>query len=155
MVVSVVSGVAIKHAAALIFGLTMPRKTSDLASEQQRHYQSHSFEQYAVSLFMNDSWEVLVPALDHGRKTDLVISDGHVFYRIQVKSLDTADESTWVYNQWKKTDTKIDYVIYFSRRSLWGYIIKPFTGNRKRLNEAGGLRFHQNQKHFSQAFAKI
>lgn len=133
----------------------MPRKTSVLASEHQRHYQSHSFEQYAASLLMNDGWEVLVPALDHGRKTDLVISDGHLFYRVQIKSLETTDESAWVTNQWKNTDTNIDYVIYFSQKGNWGYIVKPFVCNRIRLNEAGGQRFHQHQKHFSQAFAKI
>lgn len=133
----------------------MPLKSFALASEQHRHYQSHSYEQYAVSLLMNDGWEVLVPALDHGRKTDLVISDGHVFYRVQVKSLQTTDDSVTVTNQWKNTDTKIDYVIYFSQKGNWGYIIKPFSNNKMRLNSAGGQKFHKHQKNFSQAFAKI
>lgn len=133
----------------------MPLKSSALASEHQRHYQSHSFEQYAASLLMNDGWEVLVPALDHGRKTDLVISDGHVFYRVQIKSLETTDDSVLIKNQWKNTDTKIDYVIYFSQKGNWGYVIKPFSCNQKRLNAAGGQRFHKHQKNFSQAFAKI
>ena len=133
----------------------MPLKTSALASEQHRHYQSHSFEQYAAGLFMADGWEVFQPYLDHGRKTDLVISDGHVFYRVQIKSLETTDESVIVKNQWKNTDTKIDYVIYFSQKGNWGYILKPFGSGQRRLNSAGGIRFHKHQKHFSQAFAKI
>lgn len=133
----------------------MPIKTSVLSSEHHRHYQSHSFEQYAARLLMADGWEVLMPALDHGRKTDLVISDGHVFYRVQIKSLETTDDNVVVRNQWKNTDTKIDYVIYFSQRGNWGYIIKPFDGNQKRLNAVGGQKFHQHPKHFAQAFAKI
>ncbi|WP_333795834.1 group I intron-associated PD-(D/E)XK endonuclease [Rheinheimera sp.] len=133
----------------------MPLKTSALASEQHRHYQSHSFEQYAACLLMADGWEVFQPFLDHGRKTDLVISDGHVFYRVQIKSLETTDESVIVKNQWKNTDTKIDYVIYFSQQGEWGYIIRPFSRNHIRLKFAGGIRFRQDQKHFSQAFAKI
>ena len=80
------------------------RRNTPKYQSQHRHYQSHSFEQYAASLFMNDGWEVLVPALDHGRKTDLVISDGHVFYRVQVKSLQTTHDAVIVTNQWKNTD---------------------------------------------------
>lgn len=133
----------------------MPLKTSALASCQHRHYQSHSFEHFAVSYFMADGWEVFEPALDHGRKTDLVVSDGHVFYRIQIKSLETTDESVIVKNQWKNTDTRIDYVIYFSQKGNWGYIVKPFNNRQIRLNSAGGIRFHKHQKNFSQAFAKI
>jgi len=133
----------------------MPRKLTALTSEHQRHYQSHSFEQYAASLLMNDGWEVLVPALDHGRKTDLVISDGHVFYRVQVKALQTTDDCTCVKNQWKNSDTKIDYVIYFSQDGDWGYILKPFASCQKRLNKAGGVRFQKNQLDFSKAFTKI
>ncbi|MDP4530386.1 group I intron-associated PD-(D/E)XK endonuclease [Alkalimonas delamerensis] len=133
----------------------MPLKSSALASEHQRHYQSHSFEQYAAGLFMADGWEVFQPALDHGRKTDLVISDGDVFYRVQIKSLETTDESVLVKNLWKNSDTKIDYVIYFSQKGNWGYIIKPFAGKQRSLKCAGGVRFHKHPRHFAQAFAKI
>lgn len=133
----------------------MPLKTYILASEHHRHYQSHSFEKYAAGLLMADGWEVFEPHLDHGRKTDLLISDGHVYYRIQIKSLETTDESVIVKNQWKNSDAKIDYVIYFSQKGNWGYIIKPFGSNHKRLNAADGIRFHKHQKNFSQAFAKI
>ncbi|WP_026349546.1 group I intron-associated PD-(D/E)XK endonuclease [Arsukibacterium perlucidum] len=133
----------------------MPLKTSLLPSEHQRQYQNHSFENLAASMFMADGWEVFQPFLDHGRKTDLLISDGQIFYRIQIKSLNTTDESFVVKNLWSNTDTQIDYVVYFSQKGNWGYIIKPFCCEQKRLNAAGGQRFHKHLKHFSQAFAKI
>lgn len=74
-------------------------------------------------------------------KTDLLVSDGNNFYRIQVKTVESHDESHVVGNKWG--DTKIDYVIYFSRTENWGYILKPFNQRRKRLNSAGSIRFHQ------------
>lgn len=133
----------------------MPIKTSALAKSYKHHYQSQSFENLAASWFTADGWEVLVPVIDHGRKTDLVVSDGTVYYRIQVKSLETADENVEVTNRWSDGDAHIDYVIYFSRTSHWGYIIKPFKQHQKKLNTEGHIRFHQHPKHFSQAFARI
>lgn len=133
----------------------MPIKSTALPKEHQRQYTNISFEQYAARLFLADGWEVFNPAIDHGRKTDLLVSDGQVFYRIQVKSLDTTDENVVVKNQWNNSDTTIDYVIYFSKRGNWGYIIKPFKSNQKRLNNACGVRFHKHEKNFAQAFAKI
>jgi hypothetical protein len=133
----------------------MPIKSTALPLEHHRQYTNISFEQYAARLFLADGWEVLKPYVDHGRKTDLVVSDGHVFYRIQIKSLDTTEETVVVKNQWKNSDTIIDYVIYFSKRGNWGYIIKPFSTNQMCLNNTGGVRFHQHEKNFAQAFAKI
>lgn len=133
----------------------MPIKSSALRSEHHRQYTNISFEQYAARLFLADGWEVFNPVVDHGRKTDLLVSDGQIFYRIQVKSLETTDESVTVRNMWRTSDTKVDFVIYFSKPGNWGYIIKPFTSRLKRLNHADGVRFHQHEKSFAQAFAKI
>ena len=65
---------------------------------------------------MSDGWEVLIPAIDHGKKTDLVIADDKNYYRIQVKSIYSNDESTLVDNKWK--GVVIDYVVYFSTLAL-------------------------------------
>lgn len=73
-------------------------------------------------------------------KTDLLVSDGLNFYRIQIKSVETHDESHLVENKWG--DVEIDYVIYFSRTDNWGYITKPFTQSKKRLNSKEHIRFH-------------
>ncbi|WP_194164254.1 group I intron-associated PD-(D/E)XK endonuclease [Agarivorans sp. B2Z047] len=54
-----------------------------------------SYESKTATWLLQDGWEVLLPIIDHGLKTDVVKSDGHSFYRIQVKSLET----TWVENK--------------------------------------------------------
>jgi hypothetical protein len=77
----------------------------------------------------NYAWEVFVPVIDHDMKTDLLVSDGVNSYRIQIKTVQSVDESHFVENKWD--DAKIDYVIYFSKNANWGYIAKPFkiSGN--------------------------
>jgi hypothetical protein len=99
---------------------------------------------------LNDGWDVFMPMIDHGLKTDFVISGGDTFYRIQVKSIVSDDESTVVENKWGKAS--IDYVIYFSKAGDWGYITPPFRQCRKKLNSKGHIRFHQHPKNFVKAF---
>ncbi|KIO36316.1 group I intron-associated PD-(D/E)XK endonuclease [Shewanella sp. cp20] len=130
----------------------MPIKQTQAKPETAKFYKSISFETLAASWFQMDGWEVFLPMADHGSKTDLVISDGSSFYRIQVKSLDTHKENVIVQSQWDGVD--IDYVLFFSRYGQWGYITQPFTGKVK-LNQKGHLRFHQNGKNFNRMFARI
>ena len=129
----------------------MPIKQTQANPETAKFYKSISYETLAASWFQMDGWEVFLPMADHGSKTDLVISDGTQFYRIQVKSLDTHEENVIVQSQWDGVD--IDYVLYFSRYGQWGYITQPFTGKVK-LNRKGHWRFHQHPKAFRTAFAK-
>ncbi len=112
-----------------------------------------SFENLVAAWLLSDGWEVLIPAIDHGKKTDLVIADDSSYYRIQVKSIESGDESTIVENKWK--GIKIDYVVYFSRSGEWGYITPAFQENRKRLNSIGHIRFHKHPTNFLKAFKKI
>ncbi|MBO2568872.1 hypothetical protein I6M39_07620 [Shewanella algae] len=107
----------------------MPIKKTSTPSETAQFFKSISFETLAASWLQADGWEVFMPLTDHGSKTDLLISDGRQFYRIQVKSLQTNDENTMVEAQWPKD--KIDYVLYFSRAGNWGYITPPFQGQIK------------------------
>lgn len=133
----------------------MPIKSSELADSYEKHYQNHSFETLAASWLTADGWEVLVPMIDHGRKTDIVVSDGTKFYRIQVKSLECSNESVVVENKWSNADSTIDYVIYFSKSAPWGFVAKAFKEPRKPLNSRGHVRFNQNAKHFIEAFKKV
>ena len=94
-----------------------------------------------------------MPMIDHGQKTDVVISDGSTFYRIQVKSIESNDESIVVENKWGHVN--IDYVVYFSRNGNWGYIARPFSQRKKRLNSPEHIRFHQHPKNFMKAFGQI
>ena len=131
----------------------MPIKNSNLKPQTLAAHKQLSYENLVAAWLMGDGWEVLIPAIDHGKKTDLVAADDTNFYRIQVKSIGSGDESVKVENQWK--GAKIDYVIYFSRVGEWGYIMPAFQENSKRLNAAGHVRFYQHPTNFLKAFKKI
>lgn len=119
----------------------------------KRHFKSISYETLAASWFTSAGWEVLLPMIDHGKKTDLVLADNSNFYRIQVKSVETDDERAFVQNMWG--DVPIDFIIYFSKTGNWGYIAQPFKRKRKRLNSPGHIRFHQHPTNFLKAFSKM
>ncbi|WP_293268169.1 group I intron-associated PD-(D/E)XK endonuclease [Neptunomonas sp.] len=74
------------------FGIHIPVKNAVRTLPASKHYKNISYETLAASWFTNDGWEVLMPLVDHGSKTDLVIVDDSNFYRIQVKSLASNDE---------------------------------------------------------------
>ena len=131
----------------------MPVKNAIRTAPAQRHYNSISFETLAASWLMSDGWEVYMPMIDHDMKTDLMVVDNHNFYRIQVKSLDSKREDIQVENKWGNVN--IDYIIYFSRTSNWGYIATPFRQKRKQLNSKDHIRFHKDRKPFLKAFSQI
>jgi len=131
----------------------MPIKNTLIKEQTLAAHKQLSFENLVAAWLLSDGWEVLIPAIDHGKKTDLVVADESNYYRIQVKSIQSNDESIKVENKWG--DVKIDYVIYFSRTDHWGYITPAFVENRKRLNSSGHIRFHNNQVNFLKAFKKI
>ncbi|MEW6992304.1 hypothetical protein AADZ91_16670 [Colwelliaceae bacterium 6441] len=131
----------------------MPVKNANRTAPANQYYKNTSFETLAASWFTYDGWEVFVPVIDHDMKTDLLVSDGVNFYRIQIKTVESADESHFVENKWG--EAKIDYVIYFSKSASWGYITKPFKNRRKRLNSPDNIKFHQHHKPFIKAFNLI
>jgi len=141
------------HTALTLTGNAMPIKNTPIKEETLAAHKQLSFENLAAAWLLSDGWEVLIPAIDHGKKTDLVVADDNNYYRIQVKSIQSNDESIKVENKWG--DVKIDYVIYFSRTGPWGYITPAFEENRKPLNSSGHIRFHHNQINFLKAFKKI
>ncbi len=123
-------------------------KPTTLAAHKQL-----SFENLLAAWLLSDGWEVLVPAIDHGKKTDLVIADDNRFFRIQVKSLQDAQEDVIVENKWR--GAKIDYVVYFSVEGDWGYIAPAFCEKRRRLKALGHVRFHKHQTNFLKAFKRV
>jgi len=131
----------------------MPIKNVTQSLPASQCYKNLSFETVASGWFSGDGWEVLIPLVDHGKKTDFVVADDSNYYRIQIKTIDAKDESILVENKWGDKD--IDYVIYFSRDSNWGYIARAFSEKRKRLNSPDHIRFHQHHKQFLKAFARI
>ena len=131
----------------------MPVKNHILKEQTLAAHKQLSYENLVTAWLMSDGWEVLIPATDHGMKTDLVIADDTNFYRIQVKSIATSDESICVENKWM--GVKIDYVIYFSRAAEWGYIAPAFKEEQKLLNSSDHIRFHPHPTNFLKAFSKI
>jgi len=101
---------------------------------------------------MHDGWQVFLPILDHGHQTDLLISDGPNYYRIQVKTVEVGKDHV-VHNVWKGSD--IDYVIYFVRNGEWGVIAPAFPENRRKLIHDEHQRFEKNSKSFLKAFHLI
>jgi len=112
-----------------------------------------SFESLCATWFLQGGWQVFVPLLDHGHKTDLLVSDGISFFRVQVKTIETQDRHAEVANKWK--GSKVDFVVYFAKNSNWGFIIPAFQTCRKRLDCAGGQQFQQNRDSFLKAFHQL
>lgn len=128
------------------------KKLPHCSSEAAKHYINISYETLLASWLLQDGWDVFMPMIDHGSKTDVLISDGKNYYRIQVKSLESNDETTRVYEQWHGVD--IDYVVYFTKSGNWGYIAPPFSGKRA-VNHAEHVRFHQHPANFAKAFKRV
>ncbi|GGX90432.1 group I intron-associated PD-(D/E)XK endonuclease [Vogesella alkaliphila] len=131
----------------------MPVLNSNIKPASLAVHKQLSYEQLLAAWLSSAGWEVLIPAIDHGKKTDLVIADDDHYYRIQVKSIESNDESCYVENKWKGVN--IDFVVYFSRTAEWGYIAPAFSEARRRLDHPSNVRFHQHPKHFLKAFSKI
>lgn len=133
----------------------MPIRKTPLHENTLSHYQNHSFEYMLLAWLLNGGWEASKPSVDLGSKTDVQVSDGMKLYRIQVKCLDTPDDNIKVENKWKNAPTPIDYVVYFSKRAKWGYILPAFQCSKKSLKSEGHIRFEQNPEDFLRAFENV
>lgn len=79
-------------AGLLIKDYTVPIKNVVLKKTTLAAHNQLSYENLFTAWLLGDGWGVLVPAIDHGKKTDLVIADNSKYYRIQVKTINTNDE---------------------------------------------------------------
>ena len=131
----------------------MPVKNAVLKQTTLAAHKQLSYEQLLSAWLLSDGWEVLIPVIDHGKKTDLVVADDDSFYRIQVKSIQTKDETIRVENKWQ--GAKIDYVVYFSTLGDWGYITPAFTETNRPLNSPDHIRFCKHPTNFLKAFKRI
>jgi hypothetical protein len=130
--------------------MRMPKRSTGLTDANARLHKNHSYEFLVATWLMQDGWQVFAPLLDAAHAVDLIASDGPNSYRIQIKSLESQDESCDIHNAWK--DKHIDYVVYFAQRSNWGYVCPAFATNSKALNHASHQRFQQTRKDFLRAF---
>jgi hypothetical protein len=128
----------------------MPKRITGLTEAHARLYKNHAFELLVATWLMDAGWQVFIPLLDAAHAVDLIVSDGPKSYRVQIKSVESQDESRQVQNAWK--GKHIDYVIYFSQRSNWGYVCPAFDTNQRRLNDPTHKRFEKSAKSFLAAF---
>jgi hypothetical protein len=102
---------------------------------------------------MRDGWQVFSPVLDNGHQTDILISDGPNYHRLQVKTTEASSEDSKTVNRWK--DSNVDIVVVFSRNGNWGYVMPAFTVNQRRLNYEGHQKFNTTKSEFLKAFHKV
>ncbi len=114
---------------------------------------NYSFESTVKSWLLKDGWQVFEPVVDHGHQTDLLISDGPNYYRIQVKSVGSRDTNKLVQNQW--SGSNIDCVVYFSRDASWGFVAPAFREGQRQLNHPSHKQFQQNHQSFLKAFHSL
>ena len=132
----------------------MPRRLTQTKEGTLQTLKNMSYESTVISWLMYGGWQVFNPVVDNGHKTDVLISDGPNYYRIQIKTLSASGEDHLVNNQWE--DCNIDYIIYFARNSTWGYIAQAFNEKSRHLNHPSHARFESNSRRiFLKEFNKI
>ena len=131
----------------------MPRRLTHTKPGTANVLKNASYESLVVSWLMQDGWQIFLPILDHGHQTDLLISDGPNYYRIQVKTVDVKGDDHVVQNRWNGSN--VDVVIFFARNSNWGVITPAFSEKERPLNHEGHRKFKQNKKEFLREFHQL
>jgi hypothetical protein len=133
--------------------IVMPILKANLKAATLAAHHQLSFEQQVCAWLSSAGWEVLVPLVDHGRKTDLVVAGDEDYYRIQVKSVQMRNAHVRVENKWQ--GARLDYVVYFSALADWGFITPAFAETSRPLDASGHVRFHAQRTNFLKTFKKI
>ena len=131
----------------------MPRRATQTTKNAHQTMKNTAYESQVVSWLMQDGWQVFLPVLDYGHKTDILISDGPNYFRIQVKTIEASGEDHEIQNVWK--ESFLNCVIYFARNSNWGYVIPAFTEDKRKLNHPDHQRFNHSKNEFLTAFHKL
>lgn len=71
----------------------MPRRLTQTKVGTHQALKNTSYESTVVSWLMHDGWQVFLPILDNGHQTDILISDGPNYYRIQVKTVEASGDA--------------------------------------------------------------
>jgi hypothetical protein len=131
----------------------MPRRLTQTKPNTHQALKNSSYESIVVSWLMQDGWQVFLPVLDHGHQTDILISDGPNYFRIQVKTVGASSDKHEVHNQWK--DSNIDCVVFFARNSNWGVVAPAFKEDKRHINHESHIKFEHGKKEFLKAFHKL
>ena len=128
----------------------MPRRQTQTKPGTHEALKNTAYESMVVSWLMQDGWQVFLPILDHGHRTDILISDGPNYFRLQIKTVNASGDDHAVQNSW--ADSNVDLVIFFARNSNWGVITPAFTEKKRRLNHQEHRKFMQTSKDFLRQF---
>lgn len=131
----------------------MPTRKTATSKETHQTLKNLAYENRVISWLMDAGWQVFTPVCDNGHQTDILISDGPNFHRIQVKTMKASGESHLLQNRWKDSDVNV--VVAFARNSNWGYVMPAFSVKERRLNFDGHQRFDQDKNSFLKAFHKL
>ena len=131
----------------------MPRRLTQTKPGTHQTLKNTAYESTVVSWLMHDGWQVFLPILDHGHQTDMLISDGPNYYRIQVKTVGAGDGEPSIQNNWK--DSNVDVLVVFLRDSNWGVIAPAFSEDRRPVEHEQHRKFEQNKKSFLLEFHKL
>ena len=130
----------------------MPKRKTKTPEGTHQTLKNMSYENGLISWLMYDGWQVFSPVLDNGHKTDILISDGPNFYRIQVKTIEAQGEDHELENRWKGSE--VDYVIYIARNSTWGYVMPAFEETKRPMNHPSHKRFLHQDRAFVEAIVR-
>ncbi|MAZ88562.1 MAG: hypothetical protein CL693_13045 [Cellvibrionaceae bacterium] len=131
----------------------MPRRMTSTKSGTHQVLKNSSFESLVVSWLMQDGWQVFTPVLDNGHQTDILISDGPNYHRIQVKTVEAAGEDHELENKWNNSN--VDVIVVFARNGNWGYIMPAFSESKRKLNHHEHHKFGQTKNDFLKSFHKL
>ena len=128
----------------------MPKRATPHKTGTRKYLKNVSYEPLVAAWFTQAGWQVFTPLFDHGHQTDLLVSDGPNYYRIQVKTTELGSDKREIENLW--ADSDIHYVALFAQNSNWGVIFPAFTEKKRKLKDAGGVKFELNPASFMKAF---
>ncbi len=131
----------------------MPIRMTQTKDGTHTALKNSSYESLVVSWLMQDGWQVFLPVLDNAHKTDILISDGPNYHRIQVKTVEASDKNYKIDNRWE--NSYVDVVIAFAKNTNWGYVMPAFTESRRELNHKDHQHFIQKKSDFLKAFHKL
>ena len=132
----------------------MPKRTTPHKAGTQRYLQNCSFELLCAHWFVKADWQVFTPLFDHGHSTDLLVSDGPNYFRIQVKTVEASPEDLEIENRW--SESNVHYVVVFARNSSWGIVFPAFSESKRKLKDVGGAKFQLTRaSSFMKAFHSL
>ena len=106
-----------------------------------------------IAWLLQDAWQVVTPVLDNDHQTDILISHGPDYHRIQVKTVEATSEDHLIENRWQ--DSHAGVMVYVARNTNWGYVIQAFSPKRRKLNDEGHIKFDKTKNALLKAYHKL